>query len=62
MRIAMPRAIRDLILAVGAGIAVHRVLSAVRRGERRHRRPRAFRWLRRLGLARSARHHRSSPS
>jgi hypothetical protein len=42
------KAVRDLVLAIGAGIAVHRVLRARRRSERRARGGgRAARWLRR---------------
>jgi hypothetical protein len=40
------KVLRDLVLAVGAGIAVHRVLRAKSRSERRARRARRHpRWL-----------------
>lgn len=51
------KVLRDLALAVGAGIAVHRVLRAKRRSERRaeHAHRRRPRWLgRALGYRRGA--------
>jgi hypothetical protein len=50
------RVLRDLVLSIGAGVAVHRVLRAKRRSERRSRGRRLPVWLERaLHLGRHGR-------